>query len=346
MPFTITPASRVGVKSLIGVYGRSGGGKTRSALLLARGLAGPEGKIRLIDTENRRGHIFADVIPGGYEVIDFDPPFSPARYVEALSVAEEGASVVVIDSLSHGWEGEGGVLEMQEAELTRMAGQDWKKRESCKLAAWIGPKMEHKKLVQRILRSSCSMICCLRAQEKTHIEKDPETGKNRVLTDKFTSPIYDARFIFECLLNLEAYQKEGRGGFVNITKITHEELFSCLPSADEQIRVDHGVAIANWCAKRGGEKPGNPPAIQPSVKSDTKERNSLAKRLFDVTQSVHQISAADAKTEVNRHERTNRVTQWLIDEAILSDTESLAELPIERLRDVVAQTEAKIAAPK
>ena len=341
MPFEIVPASRVGVKELLGVYGRSGGGKTRSALLLARGIAGPQGKIRLIDTENRRGHIFADVIPGGYEVIDFAPPFTPERYVEALEAAEQGAGVVVIDSLSHGWEGEGGVLEMQDAELTRMAGQDWKKREACKMAAWIRPKMAHKKLVQRILRSNCSMICCLRAQEKTHIDKDPESGKNRVVTDKFTSPIYDPRFIFEMLINLEVYQKDGKGGFSNITKITHEELFECLPGADEQITIEPRQAYRRLVRQAGRKNGTSQPATQPATSPD-KERARLGKRLIELLANVHGVSASDAKSDEKKTQRTNRMTQWLIEQSILSDTESLGELPVERLSEVVANAERAI----
>ena len=341
MPFEIVPASRVGVKELLGVYGRSGGGKTRSALLLARGIAGPQGKIRLIDTENRRGHIFADVIPGGYEVIDFTPPFTPERYVEALEAAEQGAGVVVIDSLSHGWEGRGRRAGDAGRRVDAHGGAGLEEARSLQNGAWIRPKMAHKKLVQRILRSTCSMICCLRAQEKTHIDKDPESGKNRVVTDKFTSPIYDPRFIFEMLINLEVYQKDGKGGFSNITKITHEELFECLPGADEQITIDHGKRIADWCAKRGGKTATSQPATQPATSPD-KERARLGKRLIELLAEVHGVSASDAKSDEKKTQRTNRMTQWLIEQSILSDTESLGELPVERLSEVVAQAERAI----
>ena len=75
--FTIKKATRQGVKPLIGMYGKSGSGKTMSALLLARGLAGASGRVVLIDSESGRGSIFADLIPGGYSVVDIEPPFSP-----------------------------------------------------------------------------------------------------------------------------------------------------------------------------------------------------------------------------------------------------------------------------
>src|SRR6185369_4310727 len=71
MTMTIKKASRTGVKPLIGFYSESGCGKTMSGLLLARGLVGPSGKIVMIDTESGRGSLYADVIEGGYDVLEF-----------------------------------------------------------------------------------------------------------------------------------------------------------------------------------------------------------------------------------------------------------------------------------
>ena len=63
--FTITPATQQSVKPLIGLYGKSGGGKTLSALYLMRGIVGPKGRIVGVDTENGRMSMFADLVPGG-----------------------------------------------------------------------------------------------------------------------------------------------------------------------------------------------------------------------------------------------------------------------------------------
>src|ERR1700678_2154995 len=113
MPFTVRTASRSDSKALIGLYGQSGSGKTMGALLLCRALVGPTGKLVMIDTESGRGSLYADVIPGGYEVIELDAPFSPDRYIEAIAAAEKtGADCIVIDSISHEWEGQGGISDM------------------------------------------------------------------------------------------------------------------------------------------------------------------------------------------------------------------------------------------
>lgn len=265
--FRIIPAERQGLKPLIGLYGKSGGGKTHSALLLARGIVGKEGNIGLLDTENKRGHIFSDIIPGSYNVLDFDAPFSPERYIEAFK-ALSNADIVVVDSMTHEWSGSGGVLDMQEAELDRMAGNDWGKRERCKMAAWIKPKMAHKKMVGEILRLPMPVICCLRGEEKTHSVKDSK-GKTVVVTDDFSTPLFDHRFIFEMLINGEVFANDkGEGGYLRIGKVTHPKLRPCLPSQGTQISVEHGKMIAEWCASPGTKPVEKEPELHPSQLDD------------------------------------------------------------------------------
>jgi hypothetical protein len=275
--FEIKPATRQGVKPLVGFYGKSGSGKTMSALLLARGLVGPKGRVCLIDTENGRGSIFSDLIPGGYSVMDVDAPFSPDRYQQAIVAAEKSADVVVVDSMSHEWSGEGGVLDMQDKELDRMAGEDWGKRERCKMAAWIKPKLAHKMMIQRLLRCSTALICCLRGEEKTHSGKD-EKGKTVVITDEFSSPLFDPRFIFEMLLNFETVAHDGVGGYVIPRKITHPSIAALLPKDGQQISIATGEALARWCAAPGAA-PISSTAIDP--------KDTLKRELWALLKSKH-----------------------------------------------------------
>ena len=86
---TFRPATVAGTKALTCIYSESGGGKTYSALLLARGLVGPTGRIAMIDTENRRGELYADDPKiGGYDVQQLGEPFSPQRYIDMIDEAE------------------------------------------------------------------------------------------------------------------------------------------------------------------------------------------------------------------------------------------------------------------
>jgi hypothetical protein len=230
-----------------------------SALLFARGLAGPKGRIVMIDSENGRGSIFSDLIPGGYSVLNLDAPFSPDRYQEAIAEAEKVAEVIVIDSMSHEWSGEGGVLDWAEEELQRMGGGD-----NNKMRSWIKPKMSHKLMIQRLLRTKCALICCLRGEEKTHITKPQGDQKAKVITDEFSSPLFDSRFIFEMLLNLETVAHAGVGGYVIPRKITHPSIAALLPTENEQIGVKHGEGLAAWCASAGGSATPAPGNVQPT----------------------------------------------------------------------------------
>lgn len=93
--------------------GVSGSGKTYSALLLAQGLGG---KIAMIDTENGSGELYSDLCE--YDAAQLEPPFSPMKFINAIKEAEaEGYNVLIIDSLSHAWSGQGGILEMVEKKV-------------------------------------------------------------------------------------------------------------------------------------------------------------------------------------------------------------------------------------
>ena len=130
----------------------------------------------MIDTEAGRARHYSDQFR--FDVGDLRPPFEPHAYADAIFAADDAKyPVIVVDSMSHEWAGQGGVLEMQEAELDRMAGDDYKKRESCKMAAWIRPKMEHKKMVQRLLQVRAHLIICFRAEEKVEMVRDEQTKK-------------------------------------------------------------------------------------------------------------------------------------------------------------------------
>jgi len=128
-PLEFKPAVRENVALLIGFDGASGSGKTFTALEVATGLAeaigaaqGRPGRIFGIDTERGRMLHYADDFTFMYGAID--PPFTPESYGAAIAAAERGgADVIVIDSFSHEWEGEGGVREMADAELDRAQDQ-------------------------------------------------------------------------------------------------------------------------------------------------------------------------------------------------------------------------------
>jgi hypothetical protein len=175
--FELRPAVRENVPLLIGLAGGTGSGKTLSAMKLAKGLSGGK-RFALVDTESGRAKAYADEYE--FDSGDLVAPFTPESYTQAIVDIDnlKKYPVIVVDSCSHEYSGEGGVLDMQEAELDRMAGRDYQKREACKMASWIKPKMEHKAFVNRLLQVRSHLILCFRAEPKTEIAK--ENGKTIV----------------------------------------------------------------------------------------------------------------------------------------------------------------------
>lgn len=177
MSFQFKRAIREQVGLLIGLAGGTGSGKTFSAMRMAAGICGDK-PFAVIDTEAGRAKHYSDQFV--FDHGDLAPGFTPEHYAEAILAADEAKyPCIVVDSMSHEWAGEGGVLEMQEDELERMAGKDWDKRERVKMAAWIKPKMQHKKMVQRLLQVRAHLILCFRAEEK--IEMIREDGKMKIV---------------------------------------------------------------------------------------------------------------------------------------------------------------------
>jgi len=167
--FTIRPAVRDRLFTIGGFIGGTGSGKTFTALRVATGLAQRK-RFLLIDTEARRSLHYADQFE--FDHLDLTPPFTPERYLEAILLAEsKGYPVAVVDSTSHEHAGEGGILDWHEEELQRLAGDDYRKREKMTFAAWIKPKMSHKRMVARLLQLRMHLILCFRAEEKVKAKK-------------------------------------------------------------------------------------------------------------------------------------------------------------------------------
>lgn len=304
--FQIKKATRQGVKPLIGLYSESGCGKTYSSLLLARGLVGPSGKIVMIDSESGRGSLYADVLPGGYETLQLDPPFTPARYMQAMvAVEQSGAVVGVIDSASHEWEGISGVLDM--------AAQNEERSGKPGLHNWKAPKLEHAKFMLKLLQSPLPWVVCLRAKYKTRQIK--EHGKTQIVKDDVTTPIQAEDFIFEMTAHAEILQDHS----IRLTKCSHPALRECFPK-DGPITVKHGELIAKWCAAPGGTKA--------AVAGPTP--NTLKTELWELTRPKH-----------NGNKQT--LYQWCVDEGLIGDTETLDDYStVERLTALIGKVKAKL----
>jgi RecA/RadA recombinase len=180
----IRPVVRGQTKAIIGIAGATGEGKTYTALLIARGMVDKPSEIGFLDTENGRGSFYADILDGPFLIADLYPPFSPKRYSEAIKEFQDaGVKVIVIDSVTHEWEGEGGCEDIAHQKVGKMDN-------------WIGAKSEHKRFMNNLLQSSTHIIACIRAREKTDF-RDPAKPVSLGL-----QPITEKNFMFEMMVSI------------------------------------------------------------------------------------------------------------------------------------------------
>ncbi len=227
----IERAVREKTYTLTSIAGPSGSGKTYSALLYARGLVGPDGKIGFIDTENKRSRFYADVA-GGFDVIDLDPPFTSGRYIEAIKAFEKaGYTAIVVDSISHEWEGSGGVLEQAEAieERTKRAG----------LHCWQKPKAGHKKLMNELLQTRAHLIFCCRVKEKV-VQAKGRDGKTEIINEGFVV-VQEKSFIYEMTVSMMLEE----GTHVPLLQKCPGDLLNAFPQGS-RITTQIGNAVSQW----------------------------------------------------------------------------------------------------
>lgn len=307
---SIKKATRTGIKPFIALYSESGCGKTYSSLILARGLAGPKGKIVMADSENGRGSLYADVSEiGGYDTVEIGEPFSPQNFIATIDEVEaSGADVGILDSGSHEWNGVGGILDMA-AESESRSGKG--------LHNWKGPKFEHAKFVQRLMRSKIPWIVCLRAKYLTRQTKD-EKGKTVIIKDDHTSPVQADDFIFECTCHGEILTDHS----LRLTKWSHPDLKKCFPDGGP-ITLRHGELIAKWCVG----------AVSSQTPAQSPEEKAFKSKLWKITEHIHKGDPAALES-------------YLVSGNFLEPGISLSSITGAKLKTICAQVEEELGATK
>jgi hypothetical protein len=312
--FAFAPAVRDRVSLLIALAGASGSGKTLSALKIARGLAGgDDGKIAFIDTEARRGLHYA-VAPGekpgpdrfAFQHGDLRAPFTPEAYAAAIKAADAaGFDVIVVDSCSHEYEGEGGLHDMHDdlvaaavakskavAEEKGWRFDEAQARDRASVGAWNEPKMRHKRFVARLLQCRAHLILCLRADEKIRIEKvKDDRGRERTVIVQPKDmppkerwvPICEKRFMYEMTLSL-VLTPHNPGVPVEIK--LQQQHRAAVP-LDKPLSETTGLALAAWAS--GGQP--SPRAADSAAPSPTSlpANESGAADVFDVPAMVDRL---------------------------------------------------------
>lgn len=278
MSITFRPAVRDETSLLIAMAGASGSGKTFSALRLATGLAG-DGKIAMIDTEAGRGLHYAEKFR--FDHAELKPPFTPEAYLEAIVKAQEdGYRAIVVDSFSHEYEGEGGLQDIQQADLERMAGGDARKMERLTAPSWKNAKLRHKKMVSRLLQVRSHLIFCLRAEEKIRFEKvkDDRGYEKTAIVPAGWVPICEKRWMYEMTLSVTMTPEapgmpmfDGQGRPIH-GKIQDQHRHAFPPG--ETVTEDSGRLLAEWAR---GNKPiaSQPQSSTPAPADDSDDGDEI-----------------------------------------------------------------------
>lgn len=243
-------AERRKAKLRLGLVGSAGSGKTYSALLIAFGIGG---KVALIDTENGSGDLYAHL--GDYDVCTIGAPYTVEKYLTAIAEAERaGYDVLIIDSLSHAWAGDGGLLDQQ--------GRIADSGRANNYTAWRQVTPLHNRLVEVMLTSKCHIIATMRAKTEYVIEKDSrgrdvprKVGMAPVQRDGMD---YEFGVVFDIDINHTATVSKDR------TTLFDGQIFT--PSTET------GKALKDWL--ESGSEP------LPTPKRDTAEINRRANGLY------------------------------------------------------------------
>jgi len=219
----IRKAHRKQAKIKLALQGPSGSGKTMSALLLASGIT-DYSKIAVVDTENHSADLYAHL--GDYNVLQLSKPFTPERYIKAIEVCETaGMEVIIIDSISHEWEGSGGILDLH----GNMAGNSF--------ANWSKITPRHNGFVQKILESGCHIISTIRTKtDYTLTDKNGKMVPEKVGLKGIQRDGIDFEFtiVFDLDIKHNAVASKDRTG-----------LFMGKPEGI--ITYEYGKRILKWC---------------------------------------------------------------------------------------------------
>lgn len=218
-------AIRERVKLKLAITGPSGGGKTYSALRLATGMGG---KIAFVDTENGSGSLYSDKF--NFDVAEISPPYTIDKYIKAIDTAiEDGYDILIIDSITHAWAGEGGILSRKSDYDSQKGGNSY--------ANWRLFTKEHETLMAKILSCNIHLISTMRSKQDYQLIEN-SSGKS-VPQKMGLAPIqregveYEFTTVFDIQMSHKAQSSKDR------TELFTGEIF--------QVTEETGKKIMDWC---------------------------------------------------------------------------------------------------
>ena len=317
MTISIRKARRSATKLRILLTSPSGGGKTFGALLLAKGLGG---RTVVIDTEEGSSDLYDELHE--FDVIDLKPPFTPERYVEAISAAEAaGYEVIVVDSVTHCWSGKGGCLELvDDIAKAQFRGNTWS------AFSVITPRW--RAFVDAILRSSAHIVCTGRS--KTETAQVEDHGKKKVAKLGMKLEARDGlEYEFTTVLDLVH-----DGHYATVSK-DRTGIFSGDP---KPITVETGKRLAEWLAGAEPAEDTKPRPAQPPKATATKPTLASGAELVEIVRS--RIAAASTVAALGKvvDGIDNALSQGRLSDGDWSDLTDLANARHEEIEPTTQET--------
>jgi hypothetical protein len=295
-------ATREQVKIKAGLQGPAGSGKTLSSLIAAYGITGDWKKIAFIDTENRSASLYADRFfdtinykVGRFQVLNLEPPFTPERCIEAMRACNvPQIEVVIFDSISHEWNGKGGILDLH-SEMGKMND----------MMKWAKLTPRHNNFVDEILRYPKHMFLCMRSkQDYVMKEGTNASGRSVVIPEKVgLKAVTKDGVDYEFTVNFEI----DINNFAHITK-DRTGLFKGKP--EFKVTEETGKLIKDWC-ETGVEK---------NTLDETNESDNLAK--LPAIQTIDELNTFWYSLQDS--EKTAKVI-----EAVKNRSEQIKQKPVE-----------------
>lgn len=232
-------AQRKKARLRLALDGPSGSGKTYSALLIAQGIGG---RIAMIDTERGSGELYSDLCE--YDACQLGKPYTPQKYIDAIAAAEAaGYDIIIIDSLSHAWTGEGGVLDIHDRIAKSQARGN-------SFAAWREVTPQHNALVDAILSSRCHIIATMRTKTAYEVSHGID-GKSRV-TKLGLAPVQRDGMEYEFTVVLDLSLE----GHIATASKDRTRLFD---GQFETPTIDTGKRLADWLDGGANAQTPEPP---------------------------------------------------------------------------------------
>lgn len=231
-------AIRSDIRMKMALAGKSGAGKTKGALYIAKGLVRDMTKVGVAQTESGRAQCYLSEFPG-FKVLEMKPPFTPEVFIHAITRAEAaGLKCLILDSASDEWAGLGGTLDIHSdaADVVKNSFTAWKK---------VSPR--HESFFNKILQSNIHIICTIKKKTDYILEKDEKTGKQvpkRVGVKDIAREDSEYRWIIQLDIDQEG----------NLAKASKDNtgLFQGKPPFT--ITEQTGAMIRNWCLQTTGEE--------------------------------------------------------------------------------------------